>query len=107
MVRGVVKSKFTQLVWEGYVKRNLLGSRLSPRFRIAQAIWRVFVLALACFLVSPVAVAQQGTAVLTGTVVDASTKKPIPDAVVTVTSPSLQGWQTVVTDSSGSYRVPN
>src|SRR5262249_27048416 len=45
--------------------------------------------------------------VLTGQVIDASTKKPVPDVVVTVTSPSLQGWQTVVTDSSGTYRVPN
>jgi outer membrane receptor protein involved in Fe transport len=49
----------------------------------------------------------QGTAVLTGTIVDAATKKPLADVVVTVTSPALQGEQTVVTDGSGSYRVPN
>ena len=49
----------------------------------------------------------QGTAVLTGTIVDAATKKPLADVVVTVTSPALQGEQTVVTDGSGSYRIPN
>ena len=49
----------------------------------------------------------QGTAVLTGTITDAATKKPLADVVVTVTSPALQGEQTVVTDGSGSYRVPN
>lgn len=49
----------------------------------------------------------QGTSVLSGTIVDAATKKPLADVVVTVTSPALQGEQTVVTDSSGSYRIPN
>jgi outer membrane receptor protein involved in Fe transport len=49
----------------------------------------------------------QGAGVLTGTVVDAATKRPIPDVVVTVTSPALQGQQSVVTDKSGSYRIPN
>lgn len=49
----------------------------------------------------------QGTGVLTGTIVDAATKKPLADVVVTATSPALQGEQTVVTDGSGSYRIPN
>jgi outer membrane receptor protein involved in Fe transport len=49
----------------------------------------------------------QGTAVLTGTVVDTATKRPLADVVVTVTSPALQGEQTVVTDKSGAYRIPN
>ena len=57
-------------------------------------------------LAAPAAWAQ-GSAVMTGTVLDASTKKPLPDVVVTVTSPALQGEQTVVTDKSGSYRIPN
>ncbi|UQA60458.1 TonB-dependent receptor [Polyangium aurulentum] len=43
---------------------------------------------------------------MTGTVIDALTRKPLPDVVVTVTSPALQGEQTVVTDASGNYRVP-
>src|SRR5262245_16476512 len=64
-------------------------------------------LALAGVLVSTAALAQAGNGVLTGTVVDSGSKKPIADAVVTVTSPALQGEQTVVTDSSGSYRIPN
>ncbi len=46
------------------------------------------------------------TSVLTGTVVDTVTKKPLVDVVVTATSPALQGEQIAVTDSSGSFRVP-
>jgi hypothetical protein len=49
----------------------------------------------------------QGSGTLTGTILDTATKRPIPDVVVTATSPALQGEQTVVTDSSGSYRIPN
>jgi carboxypeptidase family protein/TonB-dependent receptor-like protein len=47
----------------------------------------------------------QGTAVLTGTIRDTASTAPVPGAVVTVTSPSLQGEQTVVTDASGHYRL--
>ena len=50
--------------------------------------------------------AQQGTAVLTGSVINANTRQPVADAVVTATSPSLQGEQTVVTDKSGNYQLP-
>jgi hypothetical protein len=50
--------------------------------------------------------AQQGTAVLTGTVVDAADKKPVADCVITATSSSAQGEQMVVTDSAGLYRIP-
>ena len=54
----------------------------------------------------PPALAQQNTSVVTGTVVDASSKKPIGDVVVTATSPSLQGEQVAVTDATGLYRLP-
>ncbi|HZW90125.1 MAG TPA: TonB-dependent receptor, partial [Myxococcaceae bacterium] len=53
-----------------------------------------------------VALAQPANSVLTGNVIDASTKAPVGDVVVTATSPGLQGEQVVVTDSSGLYRVP-
>jgi hypothetical protein len=49
---------------------------------------------------------QQGFGTLTGTVVDAATRKPIAGAVVTAVSPQLQGQQVVVTDSTGTYRLP-
>ena len=52
------------------------------------------------------ALAQIGTSTLTGTVSDAATKAPVPDVVVTATSPTLQGEQVVVTDATGLYRVP-
>ena len=57
-------------------------------------------------LCGSVAFAQSSTSVLTGNVVDAATKAPVADVVVTATSPSLQGEQVVVTDSTGLYRVP-
>ncbi|WAS89371.1 MULTISPECIES: YfbK domain-containing protein [unclassified Corallococcus] len=47
-----------------------------------------------------------GKSVIIGTVIDTETKKPLPDVVVTATSPSLVGEQTVVTDANGNYRIP-
>ncbi len=44
--------------------------------------------------------------VIVGLVVSAESKKPIPDVVVTATSPSLRGEQIVVTDAQGEYRIP-
>jgi len=44
--------------------------------------------------------------VILGTVLDAETRKPAPDVVVTATSPNLQGEQVVVTDAQGQYRIP-
>ena len=41
-----------------------------------------------------------------GTVTDAENNRPIPEALVTVTSPALQGEQFVITDGSGFYRLP-
>ena len=67
---------------------------------------RIRVLALLLALVPEVALAQASTSVLTGNVVDTSTKQPVADVVVTATSPTLQGEQVVVTDSTGLYRVP-
>jgi len=51
--------------------------------------------------------AQIGVASLTGRVIDASTQAPVGDVVVTVTSPNLQGEETVVTDASGQWRLPS
>lgn len=48
----------------------------------------------------------QGTSVITGTVSSAADQKPLADAVVTATSPKLQGERTAVTDASGLYRLP-
>lgn len=59
-------------------------------------------LAVVC---APTLAQAQGTAVLTGTILDADSRSPVADAVVAVTSPSLQGEQAVVTDASGHYRL--
>lgn len=45
----------------------------------------------------------QETGVITGTVIDAETKQPLPDIVVE--ADSLQGEKPAVTDSSGSYKI--
>jgi hypothetical protein len=49
--------------------------------------------------------AQAGEATLSGKVLDASTKAPVPDVVVTITSPAVQGEQTLVTDAEGYFRA--
>lgn len=63
--------------------------------------------ALMLFDAKPAFAQASGGAVLTGTVVDASTKQPVADVVVTATAPELQGEQVVVTDSAGFYRIPS
>jgi len=65
---------------------------------------RILLLCLAGLATS--ARAQTSTSVLTGNVVDASSRAPVADVVVTASSPSLQGEQVVVTDATGLYRVP-
>lgn len=47
----------------------------------------------------------QTTSVLTGTVTDAATGKPLSEVVVTATSPALQGERTIVTNAAGIYRM--
>ena len=61
---------------------------------------------LAAALLPGAALAQAATSVLTGKVLDANTHEPLPDVVVTATSPSLQGEQVVITDATGLYRIP-
>ncbi len=93
---------------------NLLDKKCGPlaalvlRFRAAHLLPALAVPAVAAASLLAAAPAYaQGSGVMTGTIVDTATKRPIPDVVVTVTSPALQGEQTVVTDKSGSYRIPN
>jgi outer membrane receptor protein involved in Fe transport len=62
---------------------------------------------LASVLVPRAAWAQLGTGVLTGRVIDVSSQAPIADVVVTASSPALQGEQIVVTEASGTFRIPN
>lgn len=76
-------------------------SRLSVSWKAAVAA------AVFSLLTRRPASAQLGTGTLVGKVVDASTKRPIADVVMTATSPALQGEQTVFTDASGSFRIPN
>jgi outer membrane receptor protein involved in Fe transport len=70
-------------------------------------LWSSAALVSTVLLASADARAQAGASVLTGRVTDASTKTPVPDVVVTVTSPALQGEETAVTDANGLFRVQN
>src|SRR5678816_1937964 len=67
---------------------------------------RLGALVLAAALLPSLVRAQGATSVLTGNVEDTQSHAPVPDVVVTATSPSLQGEQVVVTDSTGLYRIP-
>jgi hypothetical protein len=78
---------------------------VSKRQKVVWRNVRATLLALGLFW-GAAALAQGATSVLTGNVVDAATKAPVADVVVTATSPSLQGEQVVVTDATGLYRVP-
>ncbi len=66
------------------------------------------VLLIATVLLTIVAFSQQENAAsITGTVTDARTKMPMPEAVVTLKSNSFEGEKYTLTDSSGSYRINN
>ncbi|WP_420826672.1 carboxypeptidase-like regulatory domain-containing protein [Myxococcus eversor] len=55
-------------------------------------------------LLTSQALAQGGT--ILGTVIDAQAWVPVPEVVITLTSPNLQGERTVVTNAQGEYRIP-
>jgi hypothetical protein len=91
--------------------RSRTSWRRSPRRGSALAgalfFWSLGAAALlaAAGLSPPSAMAQTTTGVITGLVTDAATRRGLPDVVVEVAGPT--GEQVVVTDSSGSYRIPN
>src|SRR5215471_4113736 len=99
-----------------FEKRAVRNRRSSTRGQSALAAlahpgsalrWAAMLLAFAVLLLARSAAAQIGSGALTGQVVDASSKRPLADVVVTATSPALQGEHTVITDSTGSFRIPN
>lgn len=63
--------------------------------------------AAATMLWSSSALAQSSASALIGSITDRATGKPVGGVQVVATSNSLQGEQTVESDSSGSYRLPN
>jgi hypothetical protein len=73
----------------------------------AAAAWLAVVLAFVSLAGRAFAQSSGASGVLTGSVLDAADHKPIKDAVVTATSPALQGEQVVVTDAAGFYRIPS
>ena len=69
--------------------------------------WWLWVSLLVLALAPRAAWAQLGTGVITGRVVDVSTQQPLVDVVVTASSVALQGEQVVVSEASGTFRIPN
>lgn len=66
----------------------------------------------AFFLVFSFAVAfksfsQSKTGIFSGTVKASATQKPLFEAVITLSSPALEGKKFAVTDSTGFYRINN
>jgi len=62
-----------------------------------------FLAVMAVLLIASVSAFAQVTGVLTGTVT--TDGNPLPGATVSVTSPSLQGTRTAVTDANGNYNI--
>ena len=52
------------------------------------------------------ALGAEARGVIFGTVKDAGSGQPVADVVITATSPSMPGEQTVVSDAQGAYRIP-
>jgi outer membrane receptor protein involved in Fe transport len=75
-----------------------------PQRNHALALTAALVLGLSFW--APSAQAQQNSSVITGTVQDASNQQPVADVVITATSAALQGEEVAVTDSTGTYRLP-
>jgi Ca-activated chloride channel family protein len=51
--------------------------------------------------------AQEPLASIAGSVKDEGTKKPLIEAVITLSSPEFEGKRFAITDSSGNYKVVN
>lgn len=89
------------------MRRRTHGGRVAAfTIHLARGLAFAAPLSLVTFAVTP-AVAQVGVGVITGTVIDAQSKRPVPNAVVTASSPAMQGEQIVLTDAAGNYRIPN
>lgn len=73
------------------------------RRAIAALVWGACL--VVCVSAARLVHAQQGAAVLAGTVTDVASGAPLADAVVTVTSPALQAEEIAVTDAQGAYRI--
>lgn len=81
-----------------------MRSMMNPTLRLRK--WFCLAPLYATLLHTAVAGAAAGNSVLTGTIIDAASQKPIANAVVTITSPAIQGEQVLVTDAAGTYRLP-
>lgn len=67
----------------------------------------VLLFAIACLLFTSAVIAQEKTGAISGYVKDARTKKPLAEAVVTISSNMFEGQKLALTDSTGIYSVKN
>jgi hypothetical protein len=61
----------------------------------------------AVYMMTPAAAQPIKPSIISGTVKDAGTKSPLNEAVVTLSSSTLQGQKLALTDSTGTYSVRN
>src|SRR3954467_7572108 len=85
------------------VQTSFGGNRLGGSMRFGNI--QGFLTAGAASLLAAMPALAQTTGTLSGQVVDANNKQPAADAVVIAQSPALQGEQTAVTDTTGSFEI--
>ena len=66
-----------------------------------------FLVCVSIFILVQVFGQDKKLGIISGKVQDASTKEPLIDAVVTLSSDVFEGQKFAVTDSSGKYRIDN
>src|SRR3954464_6638776 len=86
--------------------QSMTGASGSQRRHGARANWLTSLVVGVAVAWAGAAKAQRRPGALTGTVFDASSRKPLADVIVMVTSPAIQEAQYTTTDASGFYRVP-
>ena len=65
------------------------------------------ILTVVCSFIALAAFSQPKTGVITGSVKASATKSPLFEAVITVSSPVLEGKKFAITDSTGNYKIAN
>lgn len=62
---------------------------------------------MAALLTISLSFGQSKPGIIAGSVKDSRTKSPLIEAVITVSSPALQGQKFALTDSTGFYKIAN
>ncbi|WP_394834755.1 TonB-dependent receptor [Pendulispora rubella] len=69
--------------------------------------WGPWAISAVTLAISVPARAQQGDSMIAGKITNGESRAAVRDAIVSITSPELQDAPVVVTDATGTYRVPS